>query len=372
MEKGLVTYFDIEKAGFYKSKRGTGAQLIEGSYSDILESTYNWIKSEDDFINCIPWAPNAHKSRTEIYTRSTHFDKDTGDYIFVFWRKTTNKSGRLGGISEDAKNKESNGDAFSVNASKKGGKTLIVGQPMYYWFIPEFNVLATIKFPDSLIETQTICSYIKRAIDNRVVHPCKDTKERTVTHYTTGADILINKTTYQSTDGKHKNLTLNFEAREKRINIYSADLDKLAKKITHIVVRDVISTKEIKDDRHPILKLFERVLENKGNNIFNKHVEVETEISLTGEELENLVRLYGDTHDAVNQWINIGFREEGEETPRFFNSYLERTSIYAKEEEKHEYIHYTAEYLSEIIKKERDNLLASFHDDILKIAQNNE
>jgi hypothetical protein len=369
MEKALVTYFDIKKSGFYKYKRGAQPDLIEGSYPDIIESIFNWIQNEDDFINCIPWSTEAHKNRPEIYTRSSHFDANTGDYIFVFWKKTTNKSGRLGGIAEDAKNKETNGDAFSLNASKKNGKTLIVGQPMYYWFIPEFNILATIKFSDSLIETQSICSYMKRAIDNKVQHPCKKTTHSTSHHPTSGNDILVNRTRYQSTDGQHDNLTFNFEASEKRIDIYDADLDQLAKKITHVVVRDVISTKVMEDDRHPILKLFEKVLENKGNDIFNRHVEVETQISLTGDELRNLVELYSDSYDPINRWINIGFKEEGEESPRFFNSYLERTAIMAAPEEKHEDIHYTAEYLSKIIKRERNSLLASFYNDAIKVAQ---
>ncbi|WP_218419970.1 hypothetical protein [Alteromonas lipotrueae] len=362
-DRGLVTFFNIDKAGFYKIRKEKEAEHIEGSYESILKSVYDWIESEEHFVNCIPWDIHVHKSRTPIYVRDKHYDSDTGDYFFVFWRKITDKSGKLGGIAEDASKAASTGDAFSVEASKRNGKTLIVGQPMYYWFIKEFNILATIKFSDSLIDTQNVCAFIKRAINNRVEHPNKSTSYNEIYDPRTNANRVTNKVTYQSTDEKHKSLFLGFAASEKRINIYDANLEKLARKITHVVVRDVISTKVVEDNRSGILRLFERVLEKKKNNIFKRQVEVETAISLTGEELKDLVELYSETHDpTIDTWANIGFIEDGEDAPKFFNSYLERTHLYLDPSKRHEGIHYNADYIYSTIKRERNSLLASFYE----------
>ncbi|TOG14945.1 hypothetical protein, partial [Vibrio parahaemolyticus] len=67
------------------------------------------------------------------------------------------------------------GDVIQVEKNAQG-KKLIYGAPMYFWYIPEKNLVASIKFPHSTVNTEEMCWYIKRSIDNfipdesKVVH----------------------------------------------------------------------------------------------------------------------------------------------------------------------------------------------------------
>jgi hypothetical protein len=299
--------------------------------------------------------------RQEVYCRSIDSDEDTGDYFFVMWKKTGDGSDKLRGILENAGAGEVKGDSISIKAKKVAGQKVIHGDPMYYWFIPEFNLLASIKFPYSLTESELVSSFIKRCVDNKVPHPCKKTVTASRHYKALGRDILVNNTTYESTDGKHKSLRFYFNVNEKRINIYDTDLAKLAKSITHVVVRDVISTKHLTDERGTVLQLYNKVMRRDKKPLYERHVEVETEVSFTENELKDLVDLYQQEYDPLTNWINIGFKEGKEEPAKFFNSYLERTTIMADPINKHDNTHYTSSHLKSIILRERDSLLASFY-----------
>lgn len=360
METGTVTFFNIDEAGFYKVRKNDKPNdLIDGSCSEILHSVNKW-KDKQEFLNTVPWDIRKHKKRDVVYCRSIAHSADTDDFVFVMWKRVGDESGKMHGIDEKAGKKEKKGDSVSLNSKTFGGKSLVYGQPMYYWFIPKLDLVASIKFPYSISDKELMTSYIKRCVENRVDHPNRKKNIVTREHPVHGADAPINNVTFESSCGKHKSLRFSFKASEKRVNIYNTDLNKLAPKITHIVVRDVIAIKNFDNERSEALKLYNKVMKKRKNNVYERRVEIETEVFLTPAELQEMLDLYQDEYDPTTPWVNMGFKEGKEDSPSFFNSYIERTDIIMDPSKKHENTHYTAEDLLTELTRQRNSLLASF------------
>ena len=70
-------------------------------------------------------------------------------------------------------------DTHTVETNVRG-QDVIYGQPMYYWYIPEHNLIASVKFPHSLADSEGVSHYIKKCIDLRIDHPRKKLTENTI------------------------------------------------------------------------------------------------------------------------------------------------------------------------------------------------
>mgnify|MGYP000308037557 CR=1 FL=1 len=146
MEKGSISFFKIEKCGYYRRHDGKW-ELIEGSLNETLAMVQGWVKGRD-FSQTIPWDVSATPGRKQIYCKSVYKNEETNDSVFVLWKKFGDETGDVSGILANSKVGEDKGGSIKLD-SKINGKDVIYGQPMYYWFIPEFNIIASIKFPHS-------------------------------------------------------------------------------------------------------------------------------------------------------------------------------------------------------------------------------
>lgn len=360
MEKGLITFFNIDFAGFYQTKIKKDPLHHEGNISSALDSVISWAEKRD-FIDTVPWDVDEHRLRSQFFFKSAYKDEETDDYLLVFLKKTSDDDGNFNGFKARSKFGDNQGDSVKVG-KKINGESAIFGQPMYYWVIPEFNLIASIRFPHSLVDTDAVKDYIKRCIELRIPHDRRTTHERIHFNQKAMRDLTIKNIFFKSEDGK-KSLKFYLKFTERRVTIGEVNHKDLAKKITHIVTRDVIKAKNIQANEHPILGLFSKFVTSK-NNLNNKHVEVETEVSMTEEELIDTIRIYEEEYDPLNEWVNVGFRLEGEDNPKFFNSYLERSSIFLNPADKIDENYFSPETIFEEIKKSREDFLSSFGDDV--------
>lgn len=277
MEKGLISFFEVAHCGFYGREDGEATHL-EGSLEEMVNSFCEWVKDRD-FNQTIPWDAESYPKRSQIYCKSIAQDPDTKDVLIVLWKRFGDDSGKVSGISPDAKVGQDASDSIKIDPKVKG-QSAILGQPMYYWFVPSLNVIATINFPHSCAATKDVCDYFKRCVDLRIEHPRKRVSEVEGQDPNTGEPIIRKNIYFVSEDEKNK-MRFRFQANTKELNSEKANSERLAKKISHIVVRDTISTKK-GEDKDSIFKLWSKV---EGKKKFSKHIELVEEVDLSASEV---------------------------------------------------------------------------------------
>jgi hypothetical protein len=351
-DKGLVSFFRVTKCGFYRRKNNASVH-VEGALSDAIASVYGWLKGRD-FTATIPWDIKDAPGRTQFYSKSMAHNPETGDYLFVFWQRMGDENGDVAGILADSKVGDEEDDSIKIEHDD-GGKEYIYGMPLYYWFIPEYDVIASINFPHSTASTEQILIYLKRCIDLRIDHPNKKVSETTVDHPVTGERMVNKRVSYLAGDPEFS-MSFALEAKIKEFSLGQVDAETLAKRITHLVVRDKITTEQ-EDDRDTKFKLWDMVFGGKDKlDAFSKNVELTSEVALDENELKRMLSIYAGEMDD-NGWSNLGFKTDGQNgTTKWFGKYIERKHLLMDPVNMNK-TYYKAQSVLEELHRDRDQLL---------------
>ena len=348
----------MSACGFYSTKVKDPSR-VEGSLEETISSFCAWVKDRD-FSQTVPWDVQSHPKRVQIYCKSIAQDPDTKDALLVLWKRFGDDSGQVSGISPDAKVGQDNSDSIKIDHKVKG-QSAIFGQPMYYWVIPEYNVIATVNFPHSCAATKDVCEYIKRCIDYRIKHPRKTIKEVEGVNPNNGDAVIKKIVTYKSGETK-VNMRFKFQAHTKELDSRKANAKRLSDTISHLVIRDTISTTK-SDDKDPFFRIWSKINNKKK---FSKHIEIIEEVSLTPDEVSDIIEIHDFEYNPSNKWNNIGFREGGQEHTKWFSKYVSREHILLKPLGA-KFNYYSAKTVLDKLVKDRSDLLLQFCSEEYKI-----
>lgn len=319
MDKGLISCFEVKHCGLYRYLDNKQV-YVEGSLGETIDKFCEWTKDRK-FPLTIPWDANSSPKRTQIYCKSVAQDATTKDTLLVLWKRFGDDSGKVTGISPDAKVGLDPSDSIQIDSTVKG-QSAYLGQPMYYWVIPDLNIIASINFPHSTAATKDVCLYLKRCIDYRIDDPKKRVKEHEGANPKDGTPRITKFVRYEHEDGAYP-MQFRLHASTKKINSQKANPDNLAKKISRIVVRDTISTTK-EENKDSVFNLWSKVKKHKK---FSKNIEIIEEASLSSKEISEILDLHSEEYDPINRWNDIGFKEKGSDSTRWFSKYISREQI---------------------------------------------
>lgn len=323
MESGVINFFEVPYCGLYRLRKQSEPEHVSESLSTVLEQIREWAESQE-FKKTLPWSEDDHPFRTKVYYKSSKYDEETGDYLFTFWKKYHDDSGRMTGIVEDAKVGDEDEDSFLIKEPKHNGQSLLMGVPLYYWFIPELNIVASITFPHSNADTENMAQYIKRCFEFKVSHPNKKEVDSSFYNHVRGQEINKTTVTYLAEDSSYS-MGFKFHVKSKALNIKAINSEVLAPKISHIVVKERVSI-ETQSNKGSILTFFEKV-QGLQQTKFEKEIEVISEASISKEELETLIRVHSEEFDPDTGANNIGYRVYRDNKTRWFDSFTNRPHI---------------------------------------------
>lgn len=362
MENGLITFFEIEECGFYRSKKLNNSKKrtqehVKGDLKEALEKVIDWAK-ERDFSETLPFDSASHPQRAHVYFKDCEISPENGDRLIVFCKAFTNHDGKLTGFVQDAKVGSTSGDVIQVEKNAKG-KKLIYGAPMYFWYIPEKNLIASIKFPHSIVSTEDMCWYIKRSLENFIPDENKVVHNSTKFNQFAGTDIDYKNVTYKSPCGKYS-MKFSFKTKMKELTVDDISPENVAPYITHLVIRETISCeKEI--EPNSMLSLWNKVNKKRTSTRAKKHVEIIEEATVTADELRDILALYHDENGSSSAdgfvWNDIGFRTNDEDTTKWFSNYVDRRKITIDPLQKIENSYYPAKVVMSTLQDMRDSLL---------------
>ncbi len=369
IERGIITFFNFEQFGLYQILQGKPPKLIESNINTVLPSLKDWISTRT-VQESVPWGVDNNR-RTKAFCKNLSFNPETGDYLFVIWKTLGNSTGDIQGIEANGKIDETSDNVVSASDTQDG-KNYIWGLPCYYWVIPEFNKVASIRFPSSYADTDLFCQYIKAYVDYRFEAPNKVIHDIKITRKNKPDPSIFKRVFFKQ--GNHS-LTFKVLAKKTRKITSGANLEELCKKITHIVYHDVIET-NVPDTRKKWQKLYDKVggiISGTSPVLSKKHkVELLVEGQPTPQEFERLIEEYLEEYDPVEDeenetdkpkndtttkdQVRIGFKVNGKNgATTWLDEYILRHEIYTDLSNRKK--HYSSSYLLSIVNSHRKDLV---------------
>lgn len=321
IDKGLVTFFELKGCGFYPVLKKNRTETPVGfALEETLDGIIKWAEGRN-FQDTLPVDIPPDSNKQPVLLKSFRRDEKTGDYLFVFWQCMSENDGKVGAVVSDSTVGDSSDDTVNIASDEHNGKKLTPGHPMYFWFIPEFNVFATINFGHSTVNTEDVASYIRAAIRQRVESKFR----KIITEKDENNVDQVKQLLFRSEDGKALNYIFNQHMID--IQIDNIDLDAEAKRVTHLVVKEYIS-KNVTTERDEALKLWGMSRSKIKNKPLRQEVETVTQISASGQELRDILQLYYDQRAATGGEIDIGYRTSyTSKTTTWFSRYLSRPHL---------------------------------------------
>ncbi|MFM0508622.1 hypothetical protein [Paraburkholderia sp. RL17-373-BIF-A] len=334
-----MNYFTVNKCGLYRqtSPKPQGLDLAE-----TFEAITNWVRGKP-LSDTLPWNANARSGKPKCYCKDIYTSEITGDILVVLWKSESSGSGNLLGAPEDAKTGE--GNVVTQDAKFKG-KKVIWGHPMYYWIVPSEELVVSIKFENSVCDSQLFQDWITEAVTNRVDHGNKK-KEYTASGQTrlSFADGTVGG------DFRYRYL---FDVSLKTENTANAAMTALASNITHVIKRETITLKTA-DERAMWVKLFNTFPHLKpAPNSKTREIEIKAQARPTAAEVKKIIEGYARENRSPAEWDNVGFLTSDNKTI-WVDRYRLTNSI-AYDIPKDQIV--TAVDLCEAIAKKRTNFLA--------------
>lgn len=363
MDVGSVTFFDINAFGFYRLKHDSkDLDYKFGSLKEVVEDLTEWLKDKN-FEDTLPWDPQEQPFKQKVYCRGIATDPVTNDSVIVIYRGVGDGNG-IHGIKIGSK-VGANVTGTLKAGSKVGKDEVIWGEPCYYWIIPEFNKIASIRFPHSFADTYLFCNFFSQHVNNNSKFGDRKRTKREVESKASPGKItpIYNVTFPYKVKGDDCNCVFKFLVEETKLKATKEDLVALRAKITQTIIRDTTTTR-LEDPREPILQLSSTALSSLfGDSIRDtligeppklvqpKKIQVTVDGAPSLEELNSLFSMREEDSD----WVDVGFKLVNDDNPIWLTSYVARTKLSIDDSEGKE--HYSSEFLLSYINLNRDHLL---------------
>ncbi|MGC0860951.1 hypothetical protein WKG86_18355 [Pantoea agglomerans] len=372
-ERGILTFFDFEHFGLYQTIQGKDPVLVEQNLERVFTGLKDWVGSKT-VEDSVPWGSDNNR-RTKAFCKNISYNEITGDYLFVIWKTLGDNKGDIQGIEAGSKIDENNDNVISASETQDG-KNYIWGLPCYYWVIPEYKKVASIRFPSSYADTDLFCQYIKAYVDYRLDDPNKKIYDIEIPRANSSISSKFKRIVYEKDS---KRLVFKVSTKQTRRITRGANIEELCKNITHIVYHDVIET-NVEDTRNQWQKLFDKVgniISGSSPVVSKKHkVELIVEGTPTKEEFENLIEEYLDQHNIDDEAIardvddnkdtcdnnkhtdqvRIGFKTNGKSSAiTWLDEYVLRHEI--NTDLANRYKHYSSSYLLSIVNAHRNDII---------------
>lgn len=354
MSIGIVTFFKYTHLGFYRY--GDESYCEPLAMGTLLESLHSWFQEKISLEDTLLWDDDTpgYSHRKKVYLKAIDKDEQTGEYILVLWRAVGGGDG-VYGIKADARLDDNT--LYDAN-NAAAGERVIWGEASYYWFVPTKNLFASIRFSNSIADTNLMNLFFK---DFVLLHADIREKRREIKEGKHGAYTTVSFPAQQA--GETGNLWFRINSKQYTKLTTQADLGAIARDITHFVKREVIAAREV--NQPDWTRLFGRLpFVSAEITKDTRKVEVNIEAKPTADELRRIFEQYAEDYaGGLDGWRNLGFKKEGVGGTCWLNSFVVKNVLPIDDTTGggvDDTGHYTAQRLLIALEFKRDGLLAPF------------
>lgn len=308
MEEAKLTFYQIERCGLYEY--GAAYPKLVG-VSEFLNQLKTWVKKNDKPLDeTCTYAIDESEDvdRTFCYDLIT---KDaTGDFLLTTWNETPSYEGKVAAV--EAKSKVGNAKVELAKLPKDS----IPGYATYFWFIPSWNVYATIRFQHRLNGKNNLDKYFKEFIS----------KFSDYVVLSEDGEADFNVAGYSEEHGdKPLNLHSQFKA---SIIRKPGQIDYIRKQKNNI--RKITRHNRLSPKVTECQEFWQKALLNLGlkkQRNLSSEVNFSYEFSFTpsNDELEEIIAEWEKSHDS--KWDDIGFTLKGEQTIQWLSNSIARDQL---------------------------------------------
>lgn len=287
MLEAKLRFFEIQRCGFYR--RAASAPEFSG-ISDAVGKLSNWATDGREFINTTTYEPDPDNDLLNTYFYSSCQNSQNNDSVLVLWNESPNDNGRLYGINP----LDRPGTTTEMLATDFGDIPAIPGAPSYFWFIPERQVFASIRFDHSISGKANLDHYLNGFLANKSPYRVVDTDGQVIGFSPNGQHNEGNPTYYSK-----------FVSKATKQEELEAELLANMHKIRKLIKRENLSY-QLPDDRPLIERVFSELLDNTPNFTDTRIITHELQFQPTEIQLRGIINNYNE-RGTDSSLRNAGF-----------------------------------------------------------------
>ncbi len=152
-EDARINFYSIQRCGYYR--HGTSESII-GNISGLLSQLQSWATRDELPLGstCTFSPQDTEDNLLRTFCFDIKSNVNTGDFFLTTWNETPSNEGKVPSVSSDRPVGEAQ---VHLNDIVEG---TIPGYATYFWFIPQINVFATIKFQHLLNGQPNLVKYL--------------------------------------------------------------------------------------------------------------------------------------------------------------------------------------------------------------------
>lgn len=300
IENVKIQFYRIAKCGYYKYGENTPEF---GEIGDILNQLYGWVSYNGKSL--AETCTYELEDGEDVY-RTFCFDikknQQTGDFVLVTWNETPTNDGRVVTVN----GRQPVGDAEVNFTDFPEGS--IPGYATYFWFVPERNVFAAIRFHHTLLVGK---SNLERYLRE---YCAKFTSYAVVEENDDGAEIAG----YSNNGDDIQHLRPDFKSFLYKKPGQVEALRNTIESVTKIIRKNRLSP-QVALHRSVWQIMLEGLGINQEDRALTADVKIKYEIPFnpTAEQFDGMVEEWEENHES--KWDDIGFKLSGDSEIRWLS-----------------------------------------------------
>lgn len=286
MLEAKVKFFDIKKCGFYL--RGSD-QTHFSNLNDILQKLSLWAGDGREFVNTTTYEADPDNDLRNTYFCNWHLNQVNGDSILILWNEVPNDNGVIYGM-----NPMDMPGSTSMLTTGFGNTPAIPGFPSYFWFVPERNVFATLRFTHSIQGKKNLDHYMNGYLANKSPYRVVNEAQVITGYSATGLHTPQSDRT-----------TSKFYALGRKQEELEAELLTNLNKIRKIIKKETLQY-TVEDDRRTLERVFAGLLGNSPTFNHARTITHELQFEPSEQQLRQIISSYSEMNTSSNI-RNVGF-----------------------------------------------------------------
>lgn len=301
-EKAKITFYRIDQSGFY---RWGGEEPEFGGTAEMLNELHQWSQGKQ-LAETKTYEPADGSDLLPVYLMDITPGQDS--WLVTMWNQTPSVDGNFAAAMG---NSQVGNTEVVLKEIPEGG---IPGFATYFWFLPERNVFASIKFQHLITGQKPMQEYMESYLTLYSSHAV-------LTEPDEGVDIEL-AGYRQRPDAAIQNVSPRFRT---ALLKKPGDHDLLIEHADQI--RKIHRKTTLHLNREPELAFWQRLLQKsllRQPQVLPDHVRVkyELKVQLDREQVEQIIVSWIDAHDR--EWDDYGFQLKGEASPHWLSHSIAR------------------------------------------------
>lgn len=322
-EKAKITFFSINKCGYYSVGRKGALEQQFGGLAATLSQIQRWARGSTP----------VQLAQTQTYAQTEGSDllpaflfdvaENEGEWLMVLWNQTPAMENSVASVKPD----ELVGKASVIeNAIAKGS---LPGFPSYYWFQPRHNRMAGVRLAEYAVAGHAqLQAYMTGFLTRTSMHAVT----RNSGHLnapglvTEGLEVLGYRD--KQDDGPRQDVNPMFRSSLMRL---PGDVEYILArhaKIRRVINRTILGLGNRGEDLALWQNMWRKFGLGQRNAVSEKKEPVKVEYAISTELTKAQVQAMVDAHEqGISSWEDIGFQMQGEQNPRWLGKSYARGDV---------------------------------------------